>query len=341
MQDRHAPFMQEALRLAQSQLGQTWPNPAVGAVIVKNGMVIAKGYTATGGRPHAETEALAKTSDTRGATLYVSLEPCAHHGRTPPCTDAIIHAGITECVIACRDTHPKVNGKGIAALQAAGINVIEGVCEANARELNRGFFSLSEKKRPYIAMKIATSKDGKIAYPPGDDRKWITGEAAREEVHKLRSRYDAVLTGIGTVLADDPLLTCRLPGMEHKSPVRVVLDRKGRLPEDCQLMKTKQAVPLWVLGSSTIEQAVQKLAHEGITRLLVEAGQGVNTAFLQSGLVDRIYWVRAPFDIGIQGIDAFFDMEAAIKLLATWRKLVYSAHPPDSCEIFEPCSPAS
>lgn len=342
MQDQHIFFMQQALRLAETNLGQTWPNPTVGAVIVKDGVVVGKGCTARGGRPHAETEALANAgAKANGATLYVTLEPCAHHGKTPPCTDAIIKVGIVECVIACGDSSERVNGKGIAALKAAGICVTEGVCKAEARKVNCGFFSLVEKKRPHIALKIATSSDGMIAYPQNNPTQWITGESARSEVHQLRSQYDAVLTGIGTVLADDPLLTCRIRGREDRSPVRVVLDRHHRLPKECKLMKSKDNTPLWVLDAPTVEDTIKLLAEKGITRLLVEAGQKLGTAFLESGMVDRIYWFRAPFDIGNAGLSAFLEPEKTTKLLAQWKKLGYHACPPDTLEILEPCLPAS
>ncbi len=224
-------FMQAALSLARRNLGQTWPNPSVGALVVKDGRIIAQGWTARGGRPHAETQALdaSRRSTRKGATLYVTLEPCSHHGKTAPCTEAIIKAGISRCVIACRDPNPQVNGKGIEQLKKAGIEVIEHICEKEAREINRGFFSVIEKKRPYIALKIATSLDGKIDCP---QKPWITGEQARAYGHLLRSRYDAIATGIGTVLADDPLLTCRLPGLEDRSPVRIVFDSTRRcLPQ--------------------------------------------------------------------------------------------------------------
>lgn len=312
-----ALFMHHALTLARTNLGQTWPNPAVGAVVVKDGQIIGEGFTARGGRPHAEPQALAGAGEkARGATLYVSLEPCAHHGKTPPCTDAIINAGITRVVIACRDPNPPVNGKGIEKLKDAGIEVIEGVCETDARILNRGFISAVERKRPYVMLKVATSADEKIA---GGKERWITGESARAEVHRLRSEYDAILTGIGTVLADDPLLTVRTPGMQHKSPVRIVLDRSHRLPRGSQLSKTIDVSALWVLGSKTIPEALSTMAEKGITRVMVEAGQKLNTSMLESGLVDTIYWFRAPHVIGEQGLSV---VEGALKeRMAGWKKI--------------------
>lgn len=307
--------MQRALAQAASNLGQTWPNPSVGAVIVKNNRIIGEGATARGGRPHAETQALAQTTEpAAGADMYVSLEPCSHHGQTPPCTEAIIREGIKRCIIACRDTAAHVNGQGIAQLKAAGIAVIEGICEKEARELNRGFFSLQEKKRPFIAMKIASSADGKIA---GGPTRWITGEESRAHVHRMRSTFDAILTGIGTVLADDPLLTVRTPDLEHKSPVRVILDRHRRLPGDSEIAKTMEQFSTWILDQPDIESAIAHLAEKGITRVLVEAGQKINTAFLQSGLVDRIYWFKSYQAIGEKGLNAF---HAPVFALADWSK---------------------
>ena len=308
-------LMRIALRLAARNLGQTWPNPAVGALVVKDGQIVGQGRTARGGRPHAETEALAQAGHhARGATLYVTLEPCSHQGKTAPCTQAIINAGIARCIIACRDPNPRVNGQGIAQLQAAGIEVIEGVCEAQARALNRGFISVMERNRPYIALKIATSLDGKIT--TGTSERWLTGERARAYGHLLRSRYDAIAPGIGTVLADDPLLTCRLPGLEDCSPLRIVFDRQGRLPDDSQLARTLKHAPVW-LTRFPPDEAVAWLASEGVTRLLIEAGQQLSTAFLRSGLVDRIYWFRAPLVIGEKGLAAFSEAFSGWALVET------------------------
>ncbi|MDE3060099.1 MAG: bifunctional diaminohydroxyphosphoribosylaminopyrimidine deaminase/5-amino-6-(5-phosphoribosylamino)uracil reductase RibD [Pseudomonadota bacterium] len=324
--------MQTALRLARRNLGQTWPNPSVGAVVVKDDCIIGQGVTARGGRPHAETEALAQAAaQARGATLYVTLEPCAHQGKTSPCAEAIITAGIARCVVACRDPNPLVNGKGIAQLQQAGIEVIERVCEEEAKDINRGFFSVMERKRPYVALKIAASLDGRVASPKG---RWITSEPARGYGHLLRSRYDAIATGIGTVLADDPLLTCRLPGLEERSPVRVIFDRRRRLPEDSQLMKTADKVPVWPMAEENIAAALAALAAKGITRLLVEAGQKLSTAFLQSGLVDRVYWFRAPAVIGEEGLAAFSD-----GVPARWKQIDQIPLLPDRLDVFE-CSAA-
>jgi diaminohydroxyphosphoribosylaminopyrimidine deaminase/5-amino-6-(5-phosphoribosylamino)uracil reductase len=329
-----------ALQLARRHLGMTWPNPSVGAVIVKDGQIVGEGITARGGRPHAETQALEQAGRrAQGATLYVTLEPCAHHGKTPPCADAIIAAGISMVVVACGDPNPLISGKGFATLRKAGIEVVEKICEAEALIVNRGFFSAINQGRPYIALKLATSQDGKMATRSGDSQ-WITSEKSRFQAHLLRSQYDAIATGIGTVLADDPLLTCRLPGMEDRSPVRVVFDRQGRLPASSKLMKTSNDIPVWVM-KSPIGEAVQELAQRGITRLLVEAGAKLSTAFLQSGLVDRMYWFRAPIVIGNDGMAAADDgFSGELAKLQRWTLVGQQQFGSDSLSILE-CLPAS
>lgn len=353
--------MQAALQLARRNLGQTWPNPSVGAVIVKDDHVIAHGATARGGRPHAETEALALAgANAKGATLYVTLEPCSHHGKTPPCTDPIISAGIVRVVVACRDPNPQVNGQGIAQLKQAGIEVIENVGSKEALDINRGFFSVIQKKRPFISLKLATSLDGKIATHSGESR-WITNETSRRYGHLLRSRYDAITTGIGTVLSDDPLLTCRLPGLEDRSPVRVIFDSKKRLPATSQLAKTAGAVPVWVISREAarsadagitvfqgdpgadgidLEKTVKLLAEQGITRLLIEAGGKLSSAFLQSSLVDRMYWFRAPLIIGNDGAAAIDDgLSPVLAELARWQLIEQVSLQSDTLSILE-CLPA-
>ena len=341
MPDIDSTYMKAALSLARTNLGQTWPNPAVGAVVVSGDEIVGEGFTARGGRPHAEPQALAKAGErARSATLYVSLEPCAHQGKTPPCTDAIIAAGITRVVIGCGDPNPLVGGKGIAKLREAGIEVALGVCEQEARDLNRGFISAVEQKRPYVMMKVATSADEKIASHAEAHKReggWITGEEARAEVHRLRSDFDAILTGIGTVLADDPLLTVRAPGLQHKSPVRVVLDRSHRLPRSSNLSKTIDVSSLWVLGSKTIPDALATMAEKGITRVMVEAGQKLNTAMLESGMVDTLYWFKAPHTIGEQGLSV---VEGSLKeRLAGWKKVDEKMFGVDALELFESVDP--
>src|ERR1700691_1530903 len=224
-----------ALTLGRRGLGRTWPHPAVGAVIVKNGMIVGRGWTQPGGRPHAEVEALRRAgAAARGATMYVTLEPCSHHGKTPPCADAIIAAGIARVVSALEDPNPEVAGAGHARLRAAGIAVEVGLGAAEARRAHAGHIRRMRDGRPHVLLKLAVSADGK-AGAAGRRPLAITGEPARERVHLMRAQSDAIMIGIGTALADDPLLTCRLPRMEKDSPVRVVLDGELRLPVGSRL----------------------------------------------------------------------------------------------------------
>ncbi len=324
--------MRAALALARRGLGQVWPNPAVGCVIVKDGRVVGRGWTQPGGRPHAETEALAHAGATaNGATAYVSLEPCSHHGRTPPCADALIAAGVSRVVAAVEDPDPRVSGRGIARLRDAGIAVDSGLCAAEAAELNAGFFSRVKLGRPLVTLKLATSLDGRIATASGESR-WITGPAARQRAHLLRATHDAVLVGTGTALADDPELTCRLPGLEDRSPVRIVIDRTLRLPATLKLLAETNKAPTWMVtlpssdvprqaalakqgikiiavdsdGAAGVDLAVllRRLGDEGLTRILVEGGGRLAAALLRGGLVDRLVWMRAPLIVGNDGVPA-------------------------------------
>lgn len=367
--------MQYALRLAERRLGRTAPNPSVGCVIVQHGHIVGVGATGPGGRPHAETQALAMAGErARGATVYVTLEPCAHHGKTPPCAEALIEAGIIQAAIACRDPDRRVSGQGIALLQRAGVAVMESVCGDEAWALNEGFFRSVVEQRPLITLKVATSLDGYIATPAGQSQ-WITGAAARQHGHGLRATHDAILTGIGTVLADNPLLTCRLPGMKEFSPVRIVLDRQLRLSADSKLAQSAREWPLWVatapelisspaakklidLGTQLlpIEPELQQqfsgndlsklltlLASKGITRLLVEGGQQVTTSFLASGLVDHMYWYHAPFAIGEGGKAAIGALAGDLLAdLPRGRWLERISLGEDSCDLYRlnPCLPA-
>lgn len=325
----HERYMRVAISLARRQSGQTHPNPGVGAVIVKDGQIIAHGVTASGGRPHAETIAINNAGDkVNGATLYVTLEPCSHHGKTPPCVDAIIASGIKTVVVACTDKNHAVNGNGITALKSAGIEVIENICEKEALEINQGFFSVIEKNRPYIALKIATSLDGKITSP---NNRWLTGEAARNYGHLLRSQYDVILTGIGTVLADDPLLTCRLAGLEQRSPVRVVLDRNKRIPKNAKLLTDDHET--WVMGHNELQETIAELTKRGITSILVEAGAKLTTAFLESKLVDKVYWFRAPITIGEGGIS----ISTALEQLAKFKQIEHIELGNDNLDIYKQC----
>jgi diaminohydroxyphosphoribosylaminopyrimidine deaminase/5-amino-6-(5-phosphoribosylamino)uracil reductase len=315
--------MGAALSLAARNLGQVWPNPAVGCVIVDaTGHVVGRGCTQRGGRPHAETEALAMAGGrARGGTAYVTLEPCAHHGKTPPCAEALIAAGITRCVAAIDDPDPRVSGRGLGKLTEAGIAVETGLLADRARALNIGFLTHVATGRPFVALKLATSLDGRIATRTGESR-WITGEAARAFGHMLRATHDAIAVGSGTVLADDPELTCRLKGLEDRSPVRLVFDRRGRILPTAKIMAGKP--PTWIVGHRTANQnnnvsqyieiardadpvawlseALGKLGNAGLTRILVEGGATLATSFLKAGLVDRLYWFRAPIVIGGDGL---------------------------------------
>ncbi|MBF0323785.1 MAG: bifunctional diaminohydroxyphosphoribosylaminopyrimidine deaminase/5-amino-6-(5-phosphoribosylamino)uracil reductase RibD [Alphaproteobacteria bacterium] len=324
--------MRAALALARRGLGNVWPNPAVGCVIAHGGRVVGRGWTQPGGRPHAETEALAMAgSDARGATAFVTLEPCSHHGKTPPCADALIAAGISRVVVATEDPDPRVSGRGLARLREAGLDVITGICEAEARDLNAGFFLKIREGRPEVTLKLATSLDGRIATHGGESR-WITGDSARQAAHLLRAETDAIMVGSGTALIDDPELTCRLPGLEERSPVRVVVDGRLRLPLTSRLVATANEVPCWVLtldgcdpnrravyeeaGVDVVEvpegpdhtvdlgAALMILAESGITRVLVEGGAHLTAALLRAKLVDRLVWFRAPRMIGGDGLAA-------------------------------------
>lgn len=310
-------FMRYALGLATRGLGDTFPNPTVGCVIVKNDQIIGVGRTGKGGRPHAETEALAQAgANAKGATLYVSLEPCSIQSKTPPCTDALIKTGITRVVIACVDSNPKINGQGIDALQKAGIEVLNGVCEKEALALNAGFFMRLTENRPRVSLKIASSLDGFMANAKGESQ-WITGEAARTYGHMLRATHEAVLTGIGTVLADDPALTCRIPGLENRSPLCFVIDRKGRMPKNSKLAASGAKS----LQEKTLSETLAYLAGEGVNRLLVEAGPTLSSAFYAEGFVDEIYWFRAPIIMG-QGRPALerFSSAASPSDLPRWSR---------------------
>jgi diaminohydroxyphosphoribosylaminopyrimidine deaminase/5-amino-6-(5-phosphoribosylamino)uracil reductase len=326
-------FMALALALGRRGQGRTWPNPAVGAVTVKDGVIVGRGWTQPGGRPHAEVEALRRAGDAaRGATLYVTLEPCSHHGKSPPCADAVISAGIARVVSAIEDPNPEVAGQGHARLRAAGIVVDVGLCATEAAYDHGGHFRRIRDKRPHVILKLAVSSDDRIA-AAGHRPVAISGDAARSRVHLLRAQSDAILVGIGTVLADDPLLTCRLPGMEAQSPVRVVLDRALRIPGSSRLVHSARETPLWVMTSNLAEapaamklgaagaqvirvaatsappgldlQAVlHALSEKGITRLLVEGGSRVASSFVAAGLVDETWLLRGPNSIGADGVPA-------------------------------------
>ncbi len=333
-------YMGAALTLARRGLGNVWPNPAVGCVLVRPGpdggaqgsRVLGRGWTQPGGRPHAETEALARAgAAARGATAYVTLEPCSHHGETPPCAEALVAAGIARAVIALEDPDPRVAGRGLAALREAGIEATTGVLGEQAAAVNQGYLSRIRAGRPMVTLKTATSLDGYIASASGES-KWITGETARRWGHALRARHDGIMVGIGTALADDPELTCRLAGLPPRPPVRIVMDSTLRLPVDGKLARGARDAPLWVvtgsgiaserrqalesLGAEVLEietgadgrpdpaAALAALAERGLTRLLVEGGGLLAASLLAAGLVDRLAWFRAARVIGGDGVPA-------------------------------------
>lgn len=337
-QDSH--FMRHAIAIANMAIGTTAPNPTVGCVIVKDNKIIASAHTARNGRPHAETLALLDAGDAaKGATAYVTLEPCSHYGQTAPCATSLIKAGIKRVVIATTDPFPEVNGNGIRMLQDARIEVVTSICENEAKQQNEGFFSVQQKGRPFITLKTATSLDGKIALQNGTS-KWVTGEESRNYVHLMRSKHDAVITGIATIMADNPTLNCRLPGMEDRNPVRVALDTNLSIPIDSQLVQTAKNIPCWIItiketlaaqpdklkmleqagvkiiavrtagnGKVCMEDAMVKIAENGINSAMIEAGSAINTAALRFGLIDRIAWFRAPLIIGKEGLPAFGDIQ--------------------------------
>ena len=350
-QSDDARFMALALALGRRGLGRTWPNPAVGAVIVKQGVIIARGWTQPGGRPHAEIEALRRAgAAAQEATLYVTLEPCSHHGKSPPCADAIVAAGIARVVSALEDPNPEVAGEGHARLRAAGIAVDVGVGADEARRDHAGHIRRMRDGRPHVMLKLAISADGK-AGAAGRQPIAITGEAVRDRVHLLRAQNDAIMIGIGTALADDPLLTCRLPGMAKNSPLRVVLDSTLRLPVGSRLAQTARETPVWVIAGMNAPQpaeeglrargvevlrvalrgdrldlaaALKLLAGRGITRLMVEGGPTLAAALIAADLVDAAILFHSPKAVGADGIDAL--EEAA--MVALKRRLKHNASEP-------------
>ncbi len=278
-------FMAAALALAGRGLGAVWPNPAVGCVVVRDGVVVGRGWTQPGGRPHAETEALARAGNAaRGATAYVSLEPCSHHGKTPPCAEALIAAGIKRCVAACEDPDPRVSGRGLARLRAAGIETESGLLASEARTLNHGFFLRVLHHRPLVTLKLATSLDGRIASHAGHSQ-WITGATARAWGHGLRARHDAIMVGSGTAQADNPELTCRLPGLGHRSPVRVVADSHLSLSLTSKLVRSAGRVPLWIACRFDADHArIKAFSDCGAEMLTIAQGDPVTMIPDASGI---------------------------------------------------------
>lgn len=325
--------MRAALALARRGLGVVWPNPAVGCVLTRaDGRIVGRGWTQPGGRPHAETEALGRAgAAARGATAYVTLEPCSHQGGTPPCADALVAAKVARVVAAIADPDPRVAGAGLARLLDAGLEVACGVCADAAEAVNAGYLLRQRSGRPLVTLKTATTLDARIATRTGESQ-WITGEPARAYGHRLRATHDAVMVGVGTALADDPELTCRLPGLEDRSPVRIVVDSGLRLPLTARLIAGARATPTWIicredserrrvaalrdLGADVIElpsdesgypapeTILQALGKRGLTRVLLEGGATLAAAFLRAGRVDRIAWLRSGGLIGGDGVPA-------------------------------------
>ncbi|MGU3494000.1 bifunctional diaminohydroxyphosphoribosylaminopyrimidine deaminase/5-amino-6-(5-phosphoribosylamino)uracil reductase RibD [Xanthobacteraceae bacterium A53D] len=328
-------LMAEALAVARLGLGRTWPNPSVGAVVVRPGaggpQILGRAGTAPAGRPHAEPLALAQAGEAaRGATLYVTLEPCSHYGRTPPCADAVIAAGVSRVVAAIEDPDPRVRGRGVARMRAAGLWVTVGVGAEQARADHAGHISRVTRGRPHVLLKMAVSADGKIGLP-GPKPVAITGPAANARVHAMRAETDVILVGIGTVLSDDPLLTCRLPGLEGRSPVRVVLDSDLRTPVTSRLVRTAAQHPLWILCAEDapadreaalvalgveiyrlprrgthldLKSALHTLGLLGVTRVMAEAGSHLAAALLDGELVDEIAVFQGEAVLGDDAVNA-------------------------------------
>ena len=358
-----ARYMALALALGRRGLGRTWPNPDVGAVIVKNDTIVGRGWTQAGGRPHAEVEALRRAGEAaRGATLYVTLEPCSHYGKSPPCADAVIAAGIARVVSALEDPNPEVAGAGHARLRAAGIAVDVGLGAEEARRDHAGHIRRMRDLRPHVLLKLAASADGK-AGAAGRRPVAITGERVRDRVHLLRAQSDAIMIGSGTALSDDPILTCRLPGMAAYSPVRVVLDGALRLPLSSRLVQSAREVPLWVIAGAEASAAAKQrleaagvtvlavpragarldlaailrlLAERGVSRLMVEAGPILAAALLDADLVDEAVLFSSAKVVGPDGIDALEGMPLTALTQSPRLKGVGSeAAGEDNCEIFE------
>ncbi|WP_245408342.1 bifunctional diaminohydroxyphosphoribosylaminopyrimidine deaminase/5-amino-6-(5-phosphoribosylamino)uracil reductase RibD [Zhengella mangrovi] len=325
--------MAAAIRLSRSHLGLTGTNPSVGTLIVRDdgagAVTVGRGVTALGGRPHAEPQALEEAgAKARGATAYVTLEPCAHHGRTPPCANALVDAGIARVVIAASDPDPRVSGRGAAILRDAGMEVTQGVLAREAADLMAGYLMRSSAHRPEVTLKLAVSADGMLGLE-GRGQVAITGETARAQVHAMRAEADAILVGAGTVAADDPELTCRLPGMEDRSPIRIVLDKGLRTPVSSRLARSARTVPVWVAATADVNpgrrqalaecgidflavdlmedriclpELLEDLAARGISTLFVEGGAITARRFLDEGLVDRICLFESGMRIGRDGL---------------------------------------
>jgi len=340
-EERDRRFMAAAIRYSRRHLGLTGTNPSVATLIVSDEggepVIVGRGVTAIGGRPHAEAEALAEAGErARGATAYVTLEPCAHHGRTPPCAEALVTAGIKRVVGAAGDPDERVAGRGYALLREAGIEVVSGVLAEEATQMMQGYLIRSEKKRAQVILKLALSRDGMIGRQ-GRGQVQITGEIAGRQVHMMRAEADAILIGIRTALNDDPALTCRLPGLQDRSPARIVLDRNLRLPLNSTLVSSARKVPLFLTtaadcpadrreayaevgvqflavdtadGEVALPELVEDLAARGLSTLFVEGGAHTANAFLEDDLVDKLCLFVSPLELGAESVVAPVTPEA-------------------------------
>jgi diaminohydroxyphosphoribosylaminopyrimidine deaminase / 5-amino-6-(5-phosphoribosylamino)uracil reductase len=346
--------LRRAISLAALGWGRVAPNPMVGCVVVREGEVVGEGWHTGYGLPHAEVEALRAAGErARGATAYVSLEPCSHHGRTPPCTGALVEAGVARVVFGARDPNPKARGGG-EVLREAGVEVVGGVEEARVRDQNAAFFHLHSAEgeaRPWVALKLAMSLDARIA-DAGGRSVWITGEEARAEVHRLRAGFDAVAVGVGTAVADDPLLTVRGAVVPRVPPARVVFDRRLRLPPDAQLVRTADRAPVLalcepgapeerrraleaagvrVVAAAGVHAQLRELRAAGVCSLFVEGGSVLASALLAAGLVDRMYLFYAPLLIGPGGATPFAGVpDSPVADAERWRRIETRAFGPDT-----------
>jgi diaminohydroxyphosphoribosylaminopyrimidine deaminase / 5-amino-6-(5-phosphoribosylamino)uracil reductase len=356
--------MRLAIRLARRGQGRVAPNPSVGCVLVRGNRLVDRGWTQPGGRPHAETVALKRAgARAAGTTAYVSLEPCAHHGQTPPCADALIAAGVVRVVVATEDPDPRVNGRGLERLEAAGISVTRGVLQDEAARDLAGFLGRVRGDRPRVTLKLATTIDSRIATSSGESQ-WITGAPARRMVHLMRARHDAVLTGSGTMRADDPMLNCRLLGLEERSPTRVVLDSALATPPSSALARSSRDIKSMIFttdmaskdaenalvetgvdvvrvapneeGRVPLDTVLRNLGERGITSVLVESGGQLAASFLTLGLVDRLVWFRAAMVIGGDGRTALEAMGvAALEAAPRFQRLDVRMIGEDMVETYE------